>query len=80
MACKAFCDLRAVQIQLPWLDLTIIFSSLQYDPLTPVSATLELLLVEDVTVAPDVVTIFNHPDVRVSARHVEIMMNYCFVF
>uniref|UniRef100_A0A3P9AA62 BIG2 domain-containing protein n=1 Tax=Esox lucius TaxID=8010 RepID=A0A3P9AA62_ESOLU len=35
-----------------------------FDPLTPVSATLELLLVEDVTVSPDSVTIYNHPDVR----------------
>nr|XP_020466290.1 nuclear pore membrane glycoprotein 210 [Monopterus albus] len=31
---------------------------------TPVSATLELLLVEDVKVSPDTVTIYNHPDVR----------------
>uniref|UniRef100_A0AAY5KJJ6 BIG2 domain-containing protein n=1 Tax=Esox lucius TaxID=8010 RepID=A0AAY5KJJ6_ESOLU len=36
----------------------------KFDPLTPVSATLELLLVEDVTVSPDSVTIYNHPDVR----------------
>uniref|UniRef100_A0A8C7TEH3 Nucleoporin 210 n=1 Tax=Oncorhynchus mykiss TaxID=8022 RepID=A0A8C7TEH3_ONCMY len=35
-----------------------------FDPLTPVSATLELLLVEDVTVSPEAVTIYNHPDVR----------------
>ncbi|KAM8862436.1 LOW QUALITY PROTEIN: nuclear pore membrane glycoprotein 210 [Spinachia spinachia] len=35
-----------------------------YDNLSPVSATLELLLVEDVTVSPNVVTIYNHPDVR----------------
>ncbi|KAM6929481.1 nuclear pore membrane glycoprotein 210 isoform 2-T2 [Lycodopsis pacificus] len=35
-----------------------------YDTLTPVSATLELLLVEDVTVSPQIVTIYNHPDVR----------------
>ncbi|XP_070695859.1 nuclear pore membrane glycoprotein 210 isoform X2 [Pempheris klunzingeri] len=34
-----------------------------YDPLTPVSATLELLLVEDVKISPDTVTIYNHPDV-----------------
>ncbi|XP_037539895.1 nuclear pore membrane glycoprotein 210 [Nematolebias whitei] len=37
-----------------------------YDPLTPVSATLELLLVEDVKVFPDTVTIYNHPDVRLN--------------
>uniref|UniRef100_A0A8C7JW45 Nucleoporin 210 n=1 Tax=Oncorhynchus kisutch TaxID=8019 RepID=A0A8C7JW45_ONCKI len=37
---------------------------LKFDPLTPVSATLELLLVEDVTVSPEAVTIYNHPDVR----------------
>ncbi|KAM9856209.1 nuclear pore membrane glycoprotein 210 [Aulostomus maculatus] len=35
-----------------------------YDPLTPVSAALELMLVEDVKVSPDAVTIYNHPDVR----------------
>ncbi|XP_044066781.1 nuclear pore membrane glycoprotein 210 isoform X1 [Siniperca chuatsi] len=36
----------------------------QYDPMTRVSATLELLLVEDVKVSPDTVTIYNHPDVQ----------------
>ncbi|XP_041655352.1 nuclear pore membrane glycoprotein 210 isoform X2 [Cheilinus undulatus] len=35
-----------------------------YESLTPVSATLELLLVEDVRISPDAVTIYNHPDVR----------------
>ncbi|KAG8002559.1 hypothetical protein GBF38_015020 [Nibea albiflora] len=35
-----------------------------YDPLTPVSATLELLLVEDVKISPATVTIYNHPDVQ----------------
>nr|XP_029132383.1 nuclear pore membrane glycoprotein 210 [Labrus bergylta] len=35
-----------------------------YEPLTPVSATVELLLVEDVKVSPNTVTIYNHPDVR----------------
>nr|XP_061802177.1 nuclear pore membrane glycoprotein 210-like [Nerophis lumbriciformis] len=33
---------------------------------TPVSATLELILVEDVNVFPDTLTIYNHPDVRVN--------------
>lgn len=37
-----------------------------YDPLTSVSATLELMLVEDVKVSPTSVTIYNHPDVRAS--------------
>ena len=36
----------------------------QYDPLTLVSATLELLLVEDVKARPETITIYNHPDVR----------------
>ncbi|XP_068453673.1 nuclear pore membrane glycoprotein 210 isoform X2 [Clinocottus analis] len=35
-----------------------------YGTLTPVSANLELLLVEDVKVSPDSVSIYNHPDVR----------------
>nr|XP_015203546.1 PREDICTED: nuclear pore membrane glycoprotein 210 [Lepisosteus oculatus] len=35
-----------------------------YDPLTAVSATLELLLVKDVQVSPEAITIYNHPDVR----------------
>ncbi|KAM8829564.1 nuclear pore membrane glycoprotein 210 isoform 1-T1 [Synchiropus picturatus] len=34
------------------------------NPLTPISATLELMLVEDVKVSPASVTIYNHPDVR----------------
>ncbi|XP_061650259.1 nuclear pore membrane glycoprotein 210 [Phyllopteryx taeniolatus] len=36
------------------------------DTFTPVSATLELILVEDVNVFPDKLTIYNHPDVRVN--------------
>ncbi|KAI7793391.1 nuclear pore membrane glycoprotein 210 isoform X1 [Triplophysa rosa] len=35
-----------------------------FDPLSPVSATLDLLLVEDVRVTPNTITIYNHPDVR----------------
>ncbi|XP_018593103.2 nuclear pore membrane glycoprotein 210 isoform X1 [Scleropages formosus] len=35
-----------------------------YEPLSLVSATLELLLVEDVKVRPEIITIYNHPDVR----------------
>lgn len=37
-----------------------------YEPLTPVSATLELLLVEDVNVTPNTVTIYNHPQVQIN--------------
>ncbi|XP_046725797.1 nuclear pore membrane glycoprotein 210 isoform X2 [Silurus meridionalis] len=35
-----------------------------FESLTVVSATLDLLLVEDVTVTPQSVSIYNHPDVR----------------
>ncbi|KAL7865087.1 hypothetical protein AOLI_G00165070 [Acnodon oligacanthus] len=35
-----------------------------FEPLTPVFATLDLLLVEDVRVSPESVTIYNHPGVR----------------
>uniref|UniRef100_A0A671RVB1 Nuclear pore membrane glycoprotein 210-like n=1 Tax=Sinocyclocheilus anshuiensis TaxID=1608454 RepID=A0A671RVB1_9TELE len=38
-------------------------SHLEFDPLSPISATLDLLLVEDVRVTPDTITIYNHPDV-----------------
>uniref|UniRef100_A0A672RXZ7 Nucleoporin 210 n=1 Tax=Sinocyclocheilus grahami TaxID=75366 RepID=A0A672RXZ7_SINGR len=38
-------------------------SHLEFDPLSPVSAMLDLLLVEDVRVTPDTITIYNHPDV-----------------
>uniref|UniRef100_H3C4Q9 Nucleoporin 210 n=1 Tax=Tetraodon nigroviridis TaxID=99883 RepID=H3C4Q9_TETNG len=38
--------------------------SSSYDPLIPVSATLELLLVEDVKISPNILTIYNHPDVQ----------------
>lgn len=37
----------------------------QYEPLTPVSASLDLLLVEYVKVFPQELTIYNHPDVLV---------------
>ncbi|XP_038668645.1 nuclear pore membrane glycoprotein 210 [Scyliorhinus canicula] len=36
----------------------------RYDPLIPVAATIELLLVEDVKVIPDNITIYNHPNVK----------------
>ncbi|KAK7878654.1 hypothetical protein WMY93_030490 [Mugilogobius chulae] len=42
-----------------------------YEPLTPVSATLELLLVEDVKVTPNTVTIYNHPEVRLNLALLE---------
>ncbi|XP_062826039.1 nuclear pore membrane glycoprotein 210 [Anolis carolinensis] len=35
-----------------------------YEPLTPVSATIELILVEDVKVSPKEVTIYNHQDIK----------------
>lgn len=38
---------------------------LQHDPLVPVSASIELILVEDVRVSPEEVTIYNHPGVQV---------------
>uniref|UniRef100_A0A3B5M437 Nucleoporin 210 n=1 Tax=Xiphophorus couchianus TaxID=32473 RepID=A0A3B5M437_9TELE len=53
----------AVGYQVPHLQAAKV--SRPYEPLTPVSATLELLLVEDVKVFPERVTIYNHPDVRV---------------
>lgn len=43
-------------------------SSGQFDPLIPVSATLELLLVEDVKISPNVLSIYDHPDVEVRDR------------
>ncbi|XP_020785442.2 nuclear pore membrane glycoprotein 210 isoform X2 [Boleophthalmus pectinirostris] len=46
-------------------------ASSPYEPLTPVSATLELLLVEDVKVTPNTVTIYNHPEVRVNLALLE---------
>ncbi|XP_072928260.1 nuclear pore membrane glycoprotein 210 [Hemitrygon akajei] len=36
----------------------------RYDPLLPVSATIELLLVEDVKVIPENITIYNHPNIK----------------
>ncbi|XP_044881226.1 nuclear pore membrane glycoprotein 210 [Mauremys mutica] len=38
--------------------------NIPYEPLIPVSATIELILVEDVKVSPSGVTIYNHPDVK----------------
>ncbi|XP_076022576.1 nuclear pore membrane glycoprotein 210 [Genypterus blacodes] len=52
----------AVSYQVSHLEAAKVLSP--HRPLTPISATLELLLVEDVKVIPDSVTIYNHPDVR----------------
>ncbi|XP_045065483.1 nuclear pore membrane glycoprotein 210-like isoform X1 [Coregonus clupeaformis] len=52
----------ALGYQVPHLEAAKVLSP--FDPLTPVSATLELLLVEDLTVSPEAITIYNHPDVR----------------
>ncbi|XP_006023963.1 nuclear pore membrane glycoprotein 210 isoform X1 [Alligator sinensis] len=38
--------------------------NIPYEPLMPVSATIELILVEDVKVSPRDVTIYNHPHVK----------------
>ncbi|XP_028906828.1 nuclear pore membrane glycoprotein 210 [Ornithorhynchus anatinus] len=35
-----------------------------YESLIPISTTIELILVEDVKVSPDDITIYNHPDVQ----------------
>ncbi|KAJ8333361.1 hypothetical protein SKAU_G00422570 [Synaphobranchus kaupii] len=53
----------AVGYQLPHIEAAK--AQTPYDPLTLVSATLELLLVEDVRVSPQALTIYNHPDVQV---------------
>uniref|UniRef100_A0A672IUC1 BIG2 domain-containing protein n=1 Tax=Salarias fasciatus TaxID=181472 RepID=A0A672IUC1_SALFA len=45
-------------------SLSLSWESTKYEPLIPVSSTLELLLVEDVKISPETVTIYNHPDVR----------------
>uniref|UniRef100_A0AAV2M0I1 BIG2 domain-containing protein n=1 Tax=Knipowitschia caucasica TaxID=637954 RepID=A0AAV2M0I1_KNICA len=45
--------------------------SSHYEPLAPVAATLELLLVEDVKVTPNAVTIYNHPEVQVNLALLE---------
>uniref|UniRef100_A0A8D0H3J3 Nucleoporin 210 n=1 Tax=Sphenodon punctatus TaxID=8508 RepID=A0A8D0H3J3_SPHPU len=38
--------------------------NIPYEPLLPVSATIELILVDDVKVSPNQVTIYNHPKVK----------------
>lgn len=40
-------------------------ASAPQDPLVPVSASIELVLVEDVRVSPEEVTVYNHPAVQV---------------
>ncbi|XP_052575710.1 nuclear pore membrane glycoprotein 210 [Peromyscus californicus insignis] len=42
-----------------------------HDPLVPVSASIELILVEDVRVSPEEVTIYNHPGVQVELHITE---------
>lgn len=47
------------------LGLMALAFPVQHDPLVPVSASIELILVEDVRVSPEEVTIYNHPGVQV---------------
>ncbi|KAM6215538.1 nuclear pore membrane glycoprotein 210 [Rhynchocyon petersi] len=49
-----------------------------YDPLLPVSASIELILVEDVRVSPEEVTIYNHPGVQVEL-HIKGGSGYFFL-
>uniref|UniRef100_A0A452QY33 Nucleoporin 210 n=1 Tax=Ursus americanus TaxID=9643 RepID=A0A452QY33_URSAM len=49
-----------------------------YDPLVPVSASIELILVEDVRVSPEEVTIYNHPNVQVEL-HIREGSGYFFL-
>ncbi|XP_045146070.1 nuclear pore membrane glycoprotein 210 [Echinops telfairi] len=48
------------------------------DPLMPVSASIELMLVEDVRVSPEEVTIYNHPGVQVEL-HIREGSGYFFL-
>ncbi|XP_006870531.1 PREDICTED: nuclear pore membrane glycoprotein 210 [Chrysochloris asiatica] len=49
-----------------------------YDSLVPVSASIELILVEDVRVSPEEVTIYNHPGVQVEL-HIRDGSGYFFL-
>nr|XP_035969379.1 nuclear pore membrane glycoprotein 210 isoform X1 [Halichoerus grypus] len=49
-----------------------------YDPLMPVSASIELILVEDVRVSPEEVTIYNHPSVQ-TELHIREGSGYFFL-
>ncbi|KAJ8016202.1 hypothetical protein DPEC_G00004740 [Dallia pectoralis] len=59
---SAAITVTAVGYQISHLQAAKVLSP--FDPMTPVSATLELLLVEDVTVSPESITMYNHPDIR----------------
>lgn len=50
----------------------------QNDPLVPVSASIELILVEDVRVSPREVTIYNHPSVQ-AELHIREGSGYFFL-
>lgn len=47
----------------------------QHDPIVPVSASIELILVEDVRVSPEEVTIYNHPGVQVWPFAPAVLLN-----
>ncbi|XP_014635386.1 PREDICTED: nuclear pore membrane glycoprotein 210-like, partial [Ceratotherium simum simum] len=52
--------------------------ALQHDPLVPVSASIELILVEDVRASPEEVTIYNHPAVQ-AELHIREGSGYFFL-
>ncbi|NXM08418.1 PO210 protein, partial [Tyrannus savana] len=51
----------------------------QYEALPPVSATTELILVEDVQVSPTDVSIYNHPDIQVRKLFIKEGSGYFFI-
>ncbi|XP_051961479.1 nuclear pore membrane glycoprotein 210-like [Xyrauchen texanus] len=57
----AVITVTAVGYQASHLQAAVVSSG--FEPMTVISSTLELLLVEDVRVTPDTITIYNHPDV-----------------
>ncbi|ELR54201.1 Nuclear pore membrane glycoprotein 210, partial [Bos mutus] len=66
----------ATGYQQPHLDLARVKQP--HDPLTPVSVSIELMLVEDVRVSPEELTIYNHPDVQ-AELHVREGSGYFFL-
>uniref|UniRef100_A0A452F5S9 Nucleoporin 210 n=1 Tax=Capra hircus TaxID=9925 RepID=A0A452F5S9_CAPHI len=69
-------SLTATGYQQPHLDAARVKQP--HDPLTPVSASIELMLVEDVRVSPEELTIYNHPDVQ-AELHVREGSGYFFL-
>ncbi|KAJ8786250.1 hypothetical protein J1605_006470 [Eschrichtius robustus] len=76
--CAQLVQPRPLSPQLPLPAMPSRFPGVRHHPLVPVSASIELMLVEDVRVSPEEVAIYNHPGVQ-AELHIREGSGYFFL-